>query len=107
LEQFLLIFPKGEFRKIADGAGTGRSEGSKQEGFELMRERIKIFTFVSGHGETLVDPPHEDRINQWLDAIEGEIIDVTQSESEQRNGGQHVTVCVWYLPTGSTSAEED
>ena len=63
-----------------------------------MHERIKMFTFVSGHGETLVDPPHEDRINEWLSAIDGEIIDVTQSESERAGGGHHVTVCVWYLP---------
>lgn len=63
-----------------------------------MQERIKMFTFVSGHGETLVDPPLEDRINQWLAGIKGEIIDVTQSESERSNGGHHVTVCVWYLP---------
>ena len=63
-----------------------------------MQERIKMFTFVSGHGETLVEPPHEDHINQWLAGINGEIIDVTQSESQRGDGGHHVTVCVWYLP---------
>jgi hypothetical protein len=31
-----------------------------------MREQVKIFTFVSGHGETVVEPKHEDHINQWL-----------------------------------------
>lgn len=72
-----------------------------------MRERIKIFTFVSGHGETLVDPPHEERINQWLDSVQGEIVSVSQSESEQRNGGQHVTVCVWYLPASRQTDNDD
>lgn len=66
-----------------------------------MRERVKIFTFVSGHGETLIDPPHEDRINEWLSEIKGDILEITQSESQRPNGGHHVTVSVWYLPTDS------
>jgi len=63
-----------------------------------MKERVKVFNFLSGHGETLVDPPHEDHINEWLARVDGEIIDVTQSESGRGTAGHHVTVCVWYLP---------
>ena len=61
-----------------------------------MRTRVKVFTFVSGHGETMIEPPHEDRINQWLAGFNGEIIQVSQSESERPGLGHHVTVCVWY-----------
>ena len=63
-----------------------------------MNERLKVFTFISGHGETLVDPPHEDHINEWLSCAKGRIVDITQSESGQDRGGHHVTVCVWYIP---------
>lgn len=62
-----------------------------------MKERVKVFTFVSGHGETLVDPPLEDHINRWLADINGEIVSVTQSESQRAGSGHHVTVCVWYV----------
>jgi hypothetical protein len=65
-----------------------------------MRERLKIFTFVTGHGETVVDPPAEEHINQWLEATKGELVSVSQSESERTGGGHHVTVCLWYLPEG-------
>lgn len=63
-----------------------------------MNERIKIFTFISGHGETLVDPPHESHINEWLASNSGQILEITQSESPRTGGGNHVTVCVCYLP---------
>jgi hypothetical protein len=59
-----------------------------------MKERVKIFTFVSGHGETLVESPHQEHINQWLGNTGGRIIRVTQSESERPGGGHHVTICV-------------
>ncbi len=62
-----------------------------------MKERVKVFTFVSGHGETLVEPKLEDHINQWLERIQGELIHVSQSESERSNGGSHVTLCIWYF----------
>jgi hypothetical protein len=65
-----------------------------------MRERVKIFTFVSGHGEALVRPASEDHINQWLGAADGRVVRVTQSESERPGQGHHVTVCVWYEPEG-------
>jgi hypothetical protein len=63
-----------------------------------MRERVKMFTFVSGHGETVVQPPHEEHINQWLSAARGRLVQVSQSESERPGVGHHVTVCVWYQP---------
>jgi hypothetical protein len=65
-----------------------------------MRERLKVFTFVSGHGETVIEPRHEDHINQWLASVEGTLVRVTQSESEHHGAGHHVTVCLWYIPTG-------
>jgi hypothetical protein len=45
--------------------------------------RAWIFTFVSGHGETVVECKHEERINQWLAAHRGTLLNVTQSESER------------------------
>jgi hypothetical protein len=53
-----------------------------------------------GHGETVVEPPHEDHINQWLSEARGRLVRVSQSESECPGGGHHVTVCVWYAPEG-------
>jgi hypothetical protein len=63
-----------------------------------MRERVKIFTFVSGHGETMVEPKHEEHINQWLSSIKGRLLNVSQSESVRSGAGHHVTVCIWYVP---------
>jgi hypothetical protein len=63
-----------------------------------MNERLKVFTFVSGHGETVIEPRHEDLINQWLTSTKGRIVHVSQSESERSGAGHHVTVCVWYIP---------
>jgi hypothetical protein len=63
-----------------------------------MQERLKIFTFVSGHGETVLEPRHEDHINQWLATTRGTLVEVTQSESERGGSGHHVTVCLWYVP---------
>jgi hypothetical protein len=64
----------------------------------IMREGVKAFTFVTGHGETMVEPKHEDHINQWLSTANGELVNITQSESVRQGGGHHVTVCVWYMP---------
>jgi hypothetical protein len=64
-----------------------------------MQERVKVFTFVSGHGETMVEPAHEDHINEWLAGTHGRLVRVTQSESERpKVGGHHVTICLWYIP---------
>lgn len=65
-----------------------------------MQEHVKIFTFVSGHGETVVQPAHEDHINNWLAGVKGRLVRVSQSESE-RPSGHHVTLCIWYVPEES------
>jgi hypothetical protein len=62
-----------------------------------MRERVKVFSFVSGHGETVVEPPHEDHINDWLSRANGRLLRISQSESEHK-AGHHLTLCVWYEP---------
>jgi hypothetical protein len=69
-----------------------------------MQERVKVFTFVSGHGETVLEPRHEDHMNQWLAATPGQLVRVTQSESERPGIGHHVTVCLWYLPEGASAS---
>jgi hypothetical protein len=66
-----------------------------------MRERVKVFTFVSVHGETVLGTVEEDHINQWLATAEGELVQVSQSESERPGVGHHVTISLWYLPGGS------
>lgn len=63
-----------------------------------MRERVKVFTYISGHGATLLEPPLEDHINQWLATLKGSVVRIGQSESERAGVGQHITVCVWYVP---------
>ena len=63
-----------------------------------MNERVKVFTFVTGHGTTLLEPVVEDQINQWLTTMPGRLLRVSQSESERAGAGHHVTVCVWYVP---------
>jgi hypothetical protein len=63
-----------------------------------MQERVKVFTFLSGHGETVLDPPLEEHINQWLATTPARLVHVSQSESERPGTGHHVTVCLWYVP---------
>lgn len=63
-----------------------------------MQERLKVFTFVTGHGETVVGPLQEEHINQWLANTPGRLLHVTQSESERPGVGHHITVCAWYVP---------
>jgi len=65
-----------------------------------MNERVKVFTFVSGHGETVIEPRHEDHINQWLATAKGRLVDISQSESLRSGVGHHVTICLWYVPEG-------
>ena len=65
-----------------------------------MNERVKVFTFVSGHGETVIEPRHEDHINQWLASVKAKLVNVSQSESSRSGVGHHVTVCIWYVPEG-------
>ena len=71
-----------------------------------MEARLKLFTFVSGHGETLVDPPTEDHINEWLATSKGKVVSVTKSESQRPGGGHHITVGIWYLPEAQAPAWE-
>jgi len=69
-----------------------------------MQERVKVFTFVSGHGETLVDSPHEEHINRWLSATAGRLVRVSQSESERTGAGHHITICLWYVPDSASKS---
>ena len=46
-----------------------------------MNERLKVFTFISGHGETVVVPPHEDHINQWLSTVKGQVVSLADVPS--------------------------
>jgi hypothetical protein len=57
-----------------------------------------MFTFVSGHGETVLEPPHEEHINEWLRSVKGRLVRVSQSESERAGVGHHITICAWYVP---------
>jgi hypothetical protein len=63
-----------------------------------MRERVKVFTYTSGTGSTVIQTTLEDNINEWLARVPGRIVHLSQSESERPKAGPHVTVCVWYLP---------
>jgi len=65
-----------------------------------MHERVKVFTYVSGTGSTVIETTLEDHINQWLSQTPGQLLRVSQSESERPGVGHHVTVCVWYTPDG-------
>jgi hypothetical protein len=64
-----------------------------------MQERVKVFTYRSDIGASLIESELEDHINEWLQRTGGELVTITQSESE-RHGQAHVTVCVWYRPEG-------
>ena len=63
-----------------------------------MRERVKVFTYTSGTGSTLIQPTLEDHMNEWLSTANGRIVQVSQSESERPKAGPHVTLCIWYVP---------
>lgn len=62
-----------------------------------MKQRLKVFTYVSGTGATVIETSLEDHVNEWLDSTKGKLLFVTQSESE-RQGTAHITVCIWYEP---------
>lgn len=63
-----------------------------------MCERVRVFTYISGTGSTVIETTLEDQINRWLESVDGEIVKVTQSESERPKVGHHITVCIWYRP---------
>jgi hypothetical protein len=65
-----------------------------------MHTRVRVFTYSSQLGTTLIESELEDHINDWLKQTEGRILFVTQSESE-RQGRAHTTVSVWYEPTAT------
>lgn len=67
-----------------------------------MQERVKVFTYVSGTGSTVIETKLEDDINTWLESVPGQLLHISQSESE-RQGTAHVTICAWYAPEPSTS----
>ncbi len=69
-----------------------------------MKEQVKVFSHVTGKGGTLIESPLEDNINEWLSKTDGEVLRVTQSESE-RVGVAHITICVWYVPGSGLPAE--
>jgi hypothetical protein len=71
----------------------------------MMRERVKVFTFVSGTGATVIETTLEDHINQWLQSANGKLLRVSQSESERPGVGHHVTVCVWYESDDSSETQ--
>lgn len=62
-----------------------------------MQERVKVFTYVSGTGTTAVESSLDDQVNEWLQRRDGQLVRVTQSESE-RQGATHITLCIWYRP---------
>jgi len=61
-----------------------------------MQERVKVFNFISGHGETVIESRLEDQVNQWLAELRGNVLRISQSESARAGGGHHITICVWY-----------
>jgi len=63
-----------------------------------MQQHGKVFTFVSGHGETVLGSAQEDHINQWLANAEARLVQVAQSESERPGVGHRVPISVWYIP---------
>ena len=62
-----------------------------------MHCQVKIFTYSSGTGSTVIENPLEDRINEWLRSAKRQILFVSQSESE-RSHTAHTTVSIWYVP---------
>jgi hypothetical protein len=91
-------------RMPAYPVSQGNAINSRKRRSQTMQERVKVFTFVSGHGETVVEPAHEDHINQWLSSVEGQVVEITQSESERAGTGHHVTICIWYIPEEPSTA---
>lgn len=68
-----------------------------------MKERMKMFTHISGAGSTVTDTELEGIVNEWLESVDGKIASITQSESSRDSRGQHITVCIWYRPSEAES----
>jgi hypothetical protein len=71
----------------------------KERRTSTMRERVKVFTHASGEGSTVADTALQDMLNEWLTQNEGQILRITQSESARPGRAQHVTICIWYVPS--------
>ncbi|MDP1797257.1 MAG: hypothetical protein Q8K78_07235 [Planctomycetaceae bacterium] len=87
-----------DLRQIAPSDVPRYNRAAVSRGLFLPCERVKVFTYISGTGATVIESALEEQLNRWLETIEEEIVRVTQSESERHNLGQHVTVCIWYVP---------
>jgi hypothetical protein len=68
-----------------------------------MQPRVKIFTYVSGERSTLLESELEENINEWLANTGGQLLQISQSESQRPGASQHVTVCIWYVPDESAA----
>lgn len=63
-----------------------------------MKERVKVFTHLTGIGAPVSGRPLEEAINLWLEANAGRLVRIRQSESERPGVGHQITVTVWYVP---------
>ena len=68
-----------------------------------MRERVQVFTHTSPEGSAVGEDLFQDMINDWLAETQGQIVNITQSESHRPGKAQQVTVCVWYIPKKSSA----
>lgn len=72
-----------------------------------MTTRVKVFTYISGSGSTVIETTLEDRINEFLNDLDGSLLEISQSESERAGGGHHVTICIWYVPRKRAKKSRD
>ncbi len=68
-----------------------------------MRERVQVFTHASPEGSSVGEDLLQDMINDWLAETQGQIVNITQSESHRPGKAQHITLCVWYIPKKPSS----
>ena len=66
-----------------------------------MRERVKVFTYVSGTGSTVVETRWKTTSTSGLQASKERC---SPSASPRANGRvrRTLTVCVWYLPESAS-----
>ena len=69
-----------------------------------MNERVKIFTHITSTTSSAAATSLEEHVNDWLRTTNGRMLNVSQSESERKGIGHHVTICVWYEPADTSSA---
>ncbi len=69
-----------------------------------MKERVRVFTDITGTAPTAIEPHLEDEINEWLAATKGRFLHATQSECRGETAS-HLTVSVWYLPEDTDEAD--